>query len=147
MFSQSAAPASFSLLANLDPDLEFDELDVPLAPELRPEAADELAPLEPLQPGASVAGLFDADPEISLFFPSASTFVPGTDVARKGKDGFVDEMEKDGWRGFWQAEDETDESMKEIWNRDRGELTKEWKKRHREAKKHRRRRGGGDEVE
>ena len=154
MFGSSSAGASggFSLMANLDPDLELDELDVPLAPSLRPDNADELAPLEVLQPGASVAGLFDPDPNIPLFFPTQSTFAGdaaagGGAAARKGKDAYAEAMEQEGWRGFWRAEGETDETMKEIWNRDRGNLTTEWKKRYREARKHRRRRGGADEVE
>ena len=38
---------------------------------------------------------------------------------------------------------ETDEEMKEIWQRDRLGLTREWKRRYREGLKRRRRRGGG----
>lgn len=136
----------FSLLASLDPDLEFDELDVPLAPSVRPAGQEELAPLEPLHPTSTVTGLFDPDPEIPLFFPTANTFAKEkTDTGKKGKDGYTEAMSQNEWRGFWKGEDQTDEMMKDVWNRDRGELTKEWKKRHREAKKHRRRRGGVDE--
>lgn len=145
--AQSSGGGGFSLMASLDPDLELDELDVPLAPSVRPAGQDELAPLEPLHPTSTVTGLFDPDPSIPLFFPTASTFTDNTDAGKKGKDGYAETMQNEEWRGFWRVEGETDEMMKDIWNRDRGELTKEWKKRHREAKKHRRRRGGVEEEQ
>jgi hypothetical protein len=149
MFAASAPTSGgFSLLASLDPELELDELDVPLAPSIRPSTAEDLLPLEPLQPGSSVAGLFDPDPSIPLFFPTASSFgLGGEDGGKKGRDGYAEATQADGWKGFWRGEDETEEQMKAAWQSSKVVLTKEWKKRHREAKKHRRRRGGVDEVE
>lgn len=48
-------------------------------------------------------------------------------------------------QGFWRTE--TDENMKSRWDRIRGELTSEWKRRGREARKQRKRRGGGADDE
>ena len=127
MFSlnQTFESGGFSLLANLDPDLELAPLDVPLAPP-KPEPthplASEIAPLEPLAQSSSRKITFDPDPSIPLFFP--------TDLEQDEKSG----------QGFWRQGN--DEEMREIWQRDKLELTREWKRRHREARKQRRRRGG-----
>lgn len=52
-----------------------------------------------------------------------------------------EEIGKSTWTPF--SRQETDEEMKEIWDRDRGELTRDWKKRFREGRKARKRKGGG----
>lgn len=46
------------------------------------------------------------------------------------------------WRGFCRTQ--TTEEIKQRWESQKVELTKDWKRRHREAIKSRRRRGGGD---
>jgi hypothetical protein len=46
---------------------------------------------------------------------------------------------------FGRADDEA--QIRARWEAARGELTREWKRRHREAVKSRRRRGGGERVE
>jgi hypothetical protein len=56
-----------------------------------------------------------------------------------------EDREKEGYTGFWKQE--TDEEMKEIWERDKGDLTRDWKKRFRDGKKQRKRRGGGQDVD
>jgi hypothetical protein len=55
------------------------------------------------------------------------------------------DTEAEGYVGFWKQE--TDEEMKEIWEKDKVELTRDWKKRYRDGKKQRKRRGGGNDVE
>jgi len=54
---------------------------------------------------------------------------------------------EEGEQGFWRHED--DKAMRDIWERDKLELTREYKRRHRDARKQRRRRGGGlgDEMD
>ena len=145
MFAPTAPTSGgFSLMASLDPDLELDELDVPLAPSIRPNTTEELQPLEPLLPSSNVEGLFDPDPSIPLFFPTTTSF-NAQQGGKKGKDAFADDVQSEDWRGFHKVEGENDELMKGLWEKERGELTRDWKKRHREAKKHRKRRGGVDE--
>ncbi|ORY29773.1 hypothetical protein BCR39DRAFT_598585 [Naematelia encephala] len=149
---QASTSGGFSLLASLDPDLELDDnLDIPL-PLPSTIAQQELeAPIEPLAPSSKA--LFDPDPSIPLFFPDPSS-VPsqpngvGGGSAKRTRDVVEIDMSKSDWVGFFAQE--TDEDMKEIWARDKLELTREWKRRFREGKKQRRRRGGagaGDDLD
>ena len=110
----------FSLLDSLQTELEVDELDIPL-PQRNQELSEEgeEPPLEPLTQSTSTKVVFDPDPNLPLFFT----------------------LPADGEQGFWRRE--SYQEMKEIWERDKVELTREWKRRHRDAKKQRRRRGGG----
>lgn len=133
MFAPAPATSSF-LLGALDADIELDEeLDIPLAPPPIKQAYEPAAALQPL--AASKKSHFDPDSNIPLFFPTFG----------KGKDAMTQDTEKDGYVGFWRQE--TDEDMKEIWEKDKVELTRDWKKRYRDAKKQRKRRGGGNDVE
>jgi hypothetical protein len=134
MFAPAPATSSF-LLGALDADIELDEeLDIPLAPPPIKQAYEPAAALQPL--AASKKSHFDPDSSIPLFFP---TFGKG------GKDAMKEDTEKEGYVGFWKQE--TDEEMKEIWENDKVELTRDWKKRYRDGKKQRKRRGGGNDVE
>ena len=134
MFAPAPATSSF-LLGALDADIELDEeLDIPLAPPPIKQAYEPAAALQPL--AASKKSHFDPDASIPLFFP---TFGKG------GKDAMKEDTEKDGYVGFWKQE--TDEEMREIWENDKVELTRDWKKRYRDGKKQRKRRGGGNDVE
>lgn len=135
MFAPAPTTSSFSLLGALDADIELDEeLDIPLA---APPVRQPIQPAAELQPlAASSKSHFDPDPSIPLFFPS---------FGRGGKDAMKEDREKDGYTGFWKQE--TDEEMKEIWERDKGDLTRDWKKRYRDGKKQRKRRGGGQDIE
>jgi hypothetical protein len=135
MFAPAPAASSFSLLGALDADIELDEeLDIPLAPPPIRQVYEPAADLQPL--AASKKSHFDPDPSIPLFFPS---------FGRGGKDAMKADVEKEGYTGFWRQE--TDEEMKEIWEKDKVELTRDWKKRYRDGKKQRKRRGGGNDVE
>jgi hypothetical protein len=134
MFAPAPATSSF-LLGALDADIELDEeLDIPLAPPPIKQAYEPAAALQPL--AASKKSHFDPDSSIPLFFP---TFGKG------GKDAMKEDTEKEGYVGFWRQE--TDEEMKAIWENDKVELTRDWKKRYRDGKKQRKRRGGGNDVE
>jgi hypothetical protein len=135
MFAPAPAQSSFSLLGALDADIELDEeLDIPLAP---PPIRQPIQPEPELQPlTQSKKSHFDPDPSIPLFFPS---------FGKGGKDAMREDTEQEGYQGFWRQE--TDEEMKEIWERDKVELTRDWKKRYREGKKQRKRRGGANDVE
>jgi hypothetical protein len=134
MFAPAPATSSF-LLGALDADIELDEeLDIPLAPPPIKQAYEPAAALQPL--AASKKSHFDPDASIPLFFP---TFGKG------GKDAMKEDTEKEGYVGFWKQE--TDEEMKAIWENEKVELTRDWKKRYRDGKKQRKRRGGGNDVE
>lgn len=88
--------------------------------------------------------VFDPSPDVPLFF--APTDPTRVEVSRAGwaKHPITAEKEEKGdeYRGFWRVQ--TDEEMRERWDRVRGELTQEWKRRGREARKQRKRRGGGE---
>ena len=142
-------------MADLGADIELDEeFDIPLAPPPGPTHEDAAMGLQVLEQHA-VKGIFDASTSVPLFFPPDTTGrTSGTNAANGapdlfsldvGMDGSGGSGEPGGSGGFWRQE--TDEEMQAIWRRDKLELTREWKKRHREAKKHRKRRGGGDELE
>lgn len=135
MFAPAPAQSAFSLLGALDADIELDEeLDIPLAPPLTQLAQQPEPELQPLT--QSKKSHFDPDPSIPLFFPS---------FGKGGKDAMREDPEKEGFQGFWRQE--TDEEMKEIWERDKVELTRDWKKRYREGRKQKKRRGGANDVE
>ena len=135
MFAPAPATSSFSLLGALDADIELDEeLDIPLAPPPIYRTAEPEPELQPLS--QSKKSHFDPDPSIPLFFPS---------FGKGGKDAMREETTADGYVGFWKQE--TDEEMKEIWEKDKLELTRDWKKRYREGKKQKKRRGGANDVE
>lgn len=135
MFAPAPAQSTFSLLGALDADIELDEeLDIPLAPPPIRRAAEPEPELRPLT--QTKKSHFDPNPEIPLFFPS---------FGKGGKDAMRDDADKEGYTGFWRQE--TDEDMKEIWEKDKVELTRDWKKRYREGRKQKKRRGGANEVE
>lgn len=135
MFAPAPAQSSFSLLGALDADIELDEeLDIPLAPPVIRQPLEPVAELQPLT--QSKKSHFDPDPSIPLFFPS---------FGKGGKDAMREDTEREDYQGFWRQE--TDEEMKEIWERDKVELTRDWKKRYREGKKQKKRRGGANDVE
>ncbi|ORX35300.1 hypothetical protein BD324DRAFT_632243 [Kockovaella imperatae] len=132
-----------SLLAHLGEDIEMDEaFDVPLTTTGPVTTADatEDSPMEMYEPAARAK--FIPDPSEPLFYP---TFEPH--LQSRVKDLFTSDREDPSFKGFWAQE--TDAEMREIWDRDKLNLTREWKRRHREAKKHRRRKGGGamDDME
>ena len=89
---------------------------------------------------------FTYDPTLPLFFPLPSSLQsqPAKQTGRQ-KDLFIVARER-GWdpisAKFYRTESE--EEIRKRWEESKGELTREWKRRFREAGKVRRRRGGGD---
>ena len=146
----------FSLLGHLDLDLELDE--DPLAAQDAVQQPHELheshpAPLPApitVQTHPSHAPMV-LDPRQALFFPLPK--VAGSMNRARQRD--VYDLAKDnGWNwrdpavGFYQTG--TEEDIRKRWEDSKGELTRDWKRRCREAGKvNRRRRGGvdgGDEL-
>jgi hypothetical protein len=98
----------------------------------------------PSEPLASTRAGIIFDPSDVLFFPRRAD-----DRAPKGKRRAKDITElyaERGWdwrsAGFFRTESE--DEMRARWEAQKLELTREWKRRHREAIKSRRRRGGID---
>ncbi|KAI0343327.1 hypothetical protein BDW22DRAFT_1329179 [Trametopsis cervina] len=145
LFAPQDENAGFSLLGHLDLDLELedDALDPAFIAASTQAPATQLeqvyTPAAPIPTSKSQARTFD--PSLPLFFPlsdEARTTARGRvrdpfDVAReKGLD----------WRSFCRTQNS--DEIKQRWEDQKVDLTKDWKRRHREAIKSRRRRGGGD---
>lgn len=143
----------FSLLGHLDLDLELDD-ELPFAiPETIP-AAEESRPSAPYTPSFIVPSVPSQNtgysaPQLNsrqaLFFPLPPS--SGLSTKARPKDLFdVARENKWSWRdpniGFYRTG--TDEDIKKKWEEEKVELTREWKRRCREAGKVSRRRTGGD---
>ncbi|THH18928.1 hypothetical protein EW146_g2156 [Bondarzewia mesenterica] len=126
-----APSAGFSLLGHLDLDLELSD-----DPTLIPIPTSFSHPILPTHPQrtpfhpsikSTPTNTFHLDTSRALFFPSRG-HTKGT------------------WRasGFYRTESE--DAIRKQWEESKGELTREWKRRHREALKSRRRRGGEGSV-
>ena len=154
MFAASNTTANgFSLMADLGADVELDE-DMEIAPP--PVAAQTQpsyheSPLDSTTPSfhqsRSHTAKLNSDPSEPLFFPSPR--VTGANGAGPTRPRPNDIFEMDRARPDWKEfhAHETDADMKAIWERDKLFLTRQWKSRHKEAKKYRRRRGGGEDYE
>jgi hypothetical protein len=131
--------AGFSLLGHLDLDLDLElEDDLPLS-ETIPNAAPT-APKTPMPVAVydyltpvptSTKSSFD--PSRPLFFPSS----------RPGARDFFAVARERGWNTSEFRRTETEDEIRKRWEDSKLELTRDWKKRAREAAKLRRRRGGG----
>lgn len=141
----STIAVGFSLLGHLDLDEDFDEdLDTAFAPQAQATSVTEVVrPVIP-PPTSTTQSRFTLDQFSSFFFPIPEDERTGfrgrvkdpMDVAReKGWD----------WRKFCRTQ--TTEEIKQKWEEQKVELTKDWKRRHREAIKSRRRRGGAGDAE
>lgn len=97
---------------------------------------------------AVVSSNFEEPQALVTFDPSLPFFFPLSEEDRAGMKGRakdqLDVMKEQGsdWRKFCRTQ--TPEEIKQRWEEQKVELTKDWKRRHREAIKSRRRRGGGD---
>lgn len=123
----------------------MDDLDAAFVPQApaAPAAAESIQPTS--LPSSTTAQVrFTLDQSAPLFFPIPEDQRTGfrgrvkdpLDVAReKGWD----------WRKFGRTQ--TAEEIRQKWEEQKVELTKDWKRRHREAIKSRRRRGGGGDGE
>jgi hypothetical protein len=126
--------SGFSLLGHLDLDLELDEDPIiQIQSSICKDPVDQIVPIPLPQSQATY------DPKQPLFFPLLSDQNRG-----KSKD-IIDVMRERGfdWRdGFYRSE--SSEEIAKRWEETKGDLTRDWKRRHREAVKSRRRRGGTD---
>ncbi|KAJ9109907.1 hypothetical protein QFC19_001887 [Naganishia cerealis] len=148
--AQPEATTGFSLMAGLDleldSDLEMDEANPfePAAPVAR-EAEPTLTAFAPI-PAVDVNAVFNASSSNEPFFFGTTARPPGrTEDIQDGwmnkiTIGGIEKQEVDV-EPFWQTE--TDEQMTQLWNEQKRELTKEYKKRHREAVKRQKRGMGG----
>ncbi|KDQ06629.1 hypothetical protein BOTBODRAFT_39434 [Botryobasidium botryosum FD-172 SS1] len=145
MFAPREEEGGFSLLSQLDleSDIEFEE-EAP-APASVPEKSHRPAP------SPSIAHVvhgpestFELNPQMPMFFPIH-------EEERRGKGAklrdLYDVARDKGWVGFWRTE--TEDEIRKQWDESKAELTREFKRRHREAVKRRRRgmAGGGGDAE
>ncbi|OSX64018.1 hypothetical protein POSPLADRAFT_1136819 [Postia placenta MAD-698-R-SB12] len=134
LFAPQEEEVGFSLLGHLDLDLELDD-DV----ELQAASQHHSAPDPRSHDSALVHTPAHAfDPKRPRFFP----LLP--DERRQGR--VHDVVDPTNWRS-WFFRADTAEDIHKRWEDAKGELTSEWKRRHREAVKSRRRRGGQGDGE
>ncbi|EIW66485.1 hypothetical protein TREMEDRAFT_65347 [Tremella mesenterica DSM 1558] len=150
LFAPSAG-TSFSLALNADIEPEEDlDIILPLPPLVEHDDQRQVMEIAP-------KSLYDPSAELPMFFPPSrpqnvmqshlkKAEVPTRAMwAREGgtrEDYGMMEDEVAGEEGFWRQE--TDAEMEEIWQRDKLDLTREWKTRHRDARKQRKRKGVQD---
>ncbi|KAG6852994.1 hypothetical protein C0991_007676 [Blastosporella zonata] len=148
LFAPREDEAGFSLLGHLDLDLELDD-EIPFAttetitPIPHPSLPSTTTTTFSATPLPYVAPQLDA--KAPLFFPYPASAGPSTKA--RPKDIFEVAMEnKWHWRDttveFYRTG--TEEDIRKRWEEGKGELTREWKRRCREAGKVSRRSGGGD---
>ena len=141
----------------LDLDLELDEeINIPNFSQALPAPIDDERATMPNSQEISLPDLssrtsqFTYDPTLPLFFPLPSSLQSQShsQIPRqtgRQKDLFSVACER-GWdpaaAEFYRTE--TEDEIRKRWEESKGELTREWKRRSREAGKVRQRRGGGD---
>lgn len=146
----------FSLLGHLDLDIELDE-DVPFLseepmvqqPQLYESYAPSIPASQPFQQNQNIQAPLSLNPRQALFFPLSSSEPAG--VRARQRDVY-DIAKENGWNwrdpavGFYRTG--TDEDIKKRWEDSKGDLTKDWKRRCREAGKvNRRKKGGVEDAE
>ncbi|KAJ7509654.1 hypothetical protein B0H11DRAFT_2168855 [Mycena galericulata] len=152
LFVSREEDVGFSLLGHLDLDLELDE-ELVHAGEPEPAAYVEAPP--PVAASFAMTpshAQITLDPKQPLFFPLPTSFSfssatgAGLSFSTKARQRDILDVGKDnGWNThFYRTEADTDEAIREKWEKEKVELTREWNRRWREAGKVRKRRGGGD---
>ncbi|KDR80972.1 hypothetical protein GALMADRAFT_136042 [Galerina marginata CBS 339.88] len=167
LFAPREEEVGFSLLGHLDLDLDLDEelpflVDQPSQAPQQPQAPHTASlptphyhsaepPTHPSQSQSSQAALV-LNPKQALFFPlalapSEQGHAANTHRARQ-RDVF-DVVKDNGWNwrdpavAFYRTD--TEEDIRKRWEENKGELTRDWKRRWREAGKVSRRKRGGVE--
>lgn len=136
--------AGFSLLGHLeledDLDLDEDILGLNLGPD-KPIASVPVTALPTSFPPARrfQVAEFSVDTNAPLFFPLS---LEDRGAQRTKVKDPLDIAKEKGWDWRTFCRTETDEEIKKRWEDTKGELTRDWKRRHREAVKSRKRRGG-----
>jgi len=148
----SVSIAGFSLLSHLALNLELDdEMDIlnfshapPAQVEDEPTSAHTVQQLP--VPTPSHVSQSTYDPTLPLFFPLPPS-LQSQAPQQTGRQKYMFTIARErGWdpisAKFYRTESE--EEIRKRWEESKGELTREWKRRAREAGKVRRRRGGWD---
>ena len=137
--------AQFSLLGQLDLDLDLElDYETPLYP-TEIEHPVPKVPVEPLVEAspAQLTSTFAPDRSQAMFFPVLNPSHKVRDPIALAKERGWD------WRdptiGFFRTE--SDETIREKWEKEKLFLTRDWKRRWREACKAKRRRGGPEGIE
>ncbi|KAF7790227.1 hypothetical protein EIP86_001179 [Pleurotus ostreatoroseus] len=143
LFAPREEEGGFSLLGHLDLDLDLDDdvLDASFAP-APPAATPSIQPVVATTiRNTRTQAQVTFDPNLPLFFPLPQDEREG--FRGRVRDPF-DVAKEQGfdWRTFCRTE--TSEEIRQRWEAEKVELTRDWKRRHREAVKSRRRRGGDD---
>jgi hypothetical protein len=132
----------FSLMGHLNLDLEMDdEIVIPSQPPALPSSDDVAATR--ILPQTKSTSTWTPDPTQPFFFPTSSRSSKLKDPLRTALDG--------GWHwhdpavGFYRAGGEED--IRKRWEEVKVDLTRDWKKRWREASKARRRRAAWDPLD
>ena len=138
-------PAGFSLLNQLDLDLELED-EEPFPTALLPPAAQSLAITPSLTTRSTLPHTqITLDASEPLFFPLSTEERSNKHRNTRLKD-IMDVFREKGLdpqsTGFYRTE--SSEEIVKRWEEAKGDLTRDWKRRHREAVKSRRRRGGVD---
>ena len=138
-------PAGFSLLSQLELDLELED-EEPFPTALLPPAAQSsaIAPGQTTRPPLPHTQI-TLDASEPLFFPLSTEERANKHRNAKLKD-IMDVFREEGLdpqsTGFYRTR--SSEEIAKRWEGVKGDLTRDWKRRHREAVKSRRRRGGAD---
>ncbi|OCB90289.1 hypothetical protein A7U60_g2463 [Sanghuangporus baumii] len=137
MFAPRPEDAGFSILDSLDLELEEELpfISVPPLPVQPPSDSDVLRPTMSAPSSLSRQPTVEFDPKRPFFFPHS--LLPNSSLDLKPgdpRDIFSGKIE------FFRTE--TDEEIQARWESRKVELTRDWKRRHREAVKSARRRGG-----
>ena len=137
-------PAGFSLLDQLDLDLELED-EEPFPTALLPPAVQPSAATSSTARGSLPHTQITLDASQPLFFPLSTEERANKHRNTKVKD-IMDVFKEKGLdpqsTGFYRTE--SSEDIVKRWEEAKGDLTRDWKRRHREAVKSRRRRGGAD---
>jgi hypothetical protein len=134
----------FSLLGHLDLDLELDDDVLDPILNIAPTQTVVEEPTPPPTANTTVGKSnrrFTLDPSLPLFFPLSDEV--RASFKGRAKDP-IDVAKERGWDWRTFCRTQTSEEIRQRWESRKVELTKDWKRRHREAVKSRRRRGGVD---
>jgi len=142
MFKPQEAEAGFSLFNDLDLDLDLDPSMVDIFQGVEPaENPQNLTSLHAHVPTITPVLAAGTRREVVTLDPTLPFFFPYPENPLKNIADVLDSMVT---QKFYRTE--TSDEIRKKWNEQKGELTREWKKRHREALKARRLRGGGKDT-
>ncbi|KAJ6546408.1 hypothetical protein DFH09DRAFT_927192 [Mycena vulgaris] len=144
LFVSREEDVGFSLLGHLDLDLELDDEMMPGISSGEVEQMPVAAPQLAATFGTPSQAHITLDAKQPLFFPLPTSFSSAPGFSTKARQRDILDVGKDnGWNAhFYRTE--TDDEIRTKWESEKGNLTREWNRRWREAGKVRRRRGGAD---